>query len=614
MIRRLALASLAALCLVSFASIAPPAAFAQGFHAIHSPDGLDLWVVGDNGIVYRSISGGAEVFSVTVGSAPLRGVGTQGPIAILASNAGTVWRSTNSGGSWSSQTLSGSPDLYGVAFPAPSTAYVCGATGAIWKSADGGLSWNQQFTLTAATFRAIHFTGPLDGWAVGELGTVRRTSDGGESWLPVVVPTTNRLRAIDRAGDVIWIVGERGTCMHSLDGGDNWEHVNLKLDTRSDVTAVKVIDANTIWVAGGGGFVRRTDDGGATWTFLQHKLHGALTGLSVVGNNAQICSSKHRGVFHTLNGGASGDAGRSDARARRSSTSSSTPANVPAARSSRVPADEGRSTARSTNSSTNAKRRRDVAADRDFPRRNQQMQRVRGLAQGHEPLGRRGREQLLRGKIVRSTMPGRIGTRCSRSRSEFGIPLEMHPDKPDTLYFGGDTSVLYRSTDFGAKWAPLMIDSTFRSPCDIVCVPDSSNIDLRRRRDHREHEPSRAVLQVDRRRPDVRDDAQPHGHPRALRDPGHGVQPAAESAVVGTNWSAGGVQRSPDYGITWPTVNTASPAWGIDIARDDPNFIIFGVYSGSGIYMSYDGGASWSNFPWSGSARTTASSRAIAGP
>ena len=223
-----------------------------------------------------------------------------------------MWRSANGGGAWSSQTLSGSPDLYGAAFPAPSTAYVCGSTGAIWNTDDGGVTWHQQFTLTAATFRAIHFTDALDGWAVGDFGTVRRTADGGESWQPIAVPTTNRLRAIDRSGDTIWIVGERGTCMRSLDGGDTWEHVNLKLDARSDVTAVKVISPSTIWIAGGGGFVRRSTDGGATWTFLQHKLHGALTGLSVVGNRAQICSSKHRGVFNSQNNGVVVD----DARGR----------------------------------------------------------------------------------------------------------------------------------------------------------------------------------------------------------------------------------------------------------------------------------------------------------
>jgi hypothetical protein len=60
--------------------------------------------------------------------------------------------------------------------------------------------------------------------------------------------------------------------------------------------------------------------------------------------------------------------------------------------------------------------------------------------------------------------------------------------------------------------------------------------------------------------------------------------------TFGTNWGSGGVQRSTDYGDTWPDVSSVDAAWGVAIAGDDPNCTIFGVYSGGTTYLSIDGG------------------------
>ena len=46
------------------------------------------------------------------------------------------------------------------------------------------------------------------------------------------------------------------------------------------------------------------------------------------------------------------------------------------------------------------------------------------------------------------------------------------------MYFGGDNSHLYRSIDRGLTWNTLPGPYNFRSPCDIVVVPDSSNVIL----------------------------------------------------------------------------------------------------------------------------------------
>src|SRR2546428_13551569 len=114
MIRRTPFVSLLLLVLIGV-----PAASAQGFHAVFSPDGVDVWAVGDSGAIYRSTNSGFDYFRTNAGTAPLRGIAAQGFTALMVSDGGTVWRSTNGGGAWSSQTLSRAPHLKSAAFPSP---------------------------------------------------------------------------------------------------------------------------------------------------------------------------------------------------------------------------------------------------------------------------------------------------------------------------------------------------------------------------------------------------------------------------------------------------------------------------------------------------------------
>src|SRR5574341_930471 len=92
-------------------------AWGQGFHAVTSRDGIDVWAVGDGGVVYRSFDRGANWKSRTLGSTGLWGVGVQGFTVVVVGDSGKVWRSENSGGAWGVTGVTGAPDLRGVATP-----------------------------------------------------------------------------------------------------------------------------------------------------------------------------------------------------------------------------------------------------------------------------------------------------------------------------------------------------------------------------------------------------------------------------------------------------------------------------------------------------------------
>ena len=139
---------LARIALAVLALAAPGVASAQGFHAVFSRDGIDVWAAGNSGELYRSLNGGATWSSGALGNKTLRGVAAQGFTVLACGDSGKIWRSTNSGGTWTLIVATGAPRLNAIAFPNASTAYVVGAGGLILKSTDGGATWNTQTSPT----------------------------------------------------------------------------------------------------------------------------------------------------------------------------------------------------------------------------------------------------------------------------------------------------------------------------------------------------------------------------------------------------------------------------------------------------------------------------------
>src|SRR5262247_947692 len=111
-------------------------AWAQGFQSVYSPDGVDVWAVGDAGTCYRSFDSGTTFTNFALGAGTLRGVMGRGFTHIVIGDAGKLWRSTDNGGTWSTQTIAGTPNLRGIAMPSASIAFIVGDAGTILKSID----------------------------------------------------------------------------------------------------------------------------------------------------------------------------------------------------------------------------------------------------------------------------------------------------------------------------------------------------------------------------------------------------------------------------------------------------------------------------------------------
>lgn len=579
-------------------TLAPQAARAQGFNAVTSKDGIDVIAVGDAGAVYRSFNRGATFASSTIGNKPLRGVAHQGLTAIVVGDSGKVWRSTNNGGGWSIQVIAGTPALRGISMPTALVAYVVGDAGTILKSVDGGASWSPQTSGTGLRLNAVTFTDASNGWVAGAGGTLLQTVDGGANWAPVALGTTNDLYAVAQNGTTVWVGGAFSTAFRSTTGGSSWTQINLHADARPDVRAIMLSSPTNVTLGGGGGYIRKSADNGATWTFVQHDLHGPISSLWWTPTKSFATTSAYKVVLRDTSvakwpmmSGATVTRTWQSVRSLGAFRGATVYGNwydsnilyVMSGGTVYQSRDRGETWAQIGNTAPNS------SAPNAFMVSNRDT----NVFIAATTLSTPGTPRV----IYRSEDRGVTWTTVlTHAYGTYGIPLEQHPDKPDTLVFGGDNDVLYRSIDRGKTWSGWGT-KVFRSPCDIIILPDSSNVwqvgdgitgsgigDLWSSTDGGQNFTFRQ-------------------NANGSEIPGMSSSRLRNSYSIGTTWSSTGARYTSDYGTTWPLISALpgyGQSWGTDTNRDDPNVILVGQYSGGQTELSLDGGVTYQDIALSG--------------
>ncbi|MEO5989149.1 MAG: hypothetical protein ABIU54_03205 [Candidatus Eisenbacteria bacterium] len=591
---------LLALCAIPFAC---GSAGAQGFHAVTSKDGVDVWAVGDSGRVFRSLDAGASYAPGSLGNKSLRGVAHVGFHVLVVGDSGKVWHSSDNGGAFAIQVIPGTPTLRAVVMPAPNVAFAAGDAGTLLRSGNFGATWTSQTSGTSERLNGLSFTDSLNGWACGTAGMLLHTVNGGASWAPVASSTTQELFGVSQRNNGLWVVGANSALLKGSGNGLDLAPVRLRADAQPDVRAVSVQGAGDVWLAGGGGFLRHTQDGGLTWAFAEHVIHAQLSAVAFAGGNGFAVSNRNRAVLHSTGGGAwTLQSGATVSRTWQ-----------------QVRSTPGANQIRGSTLTVNPKDKRTmyVVLGNVLYRSRDEGETWATLNSGISTIDRTnafvispkdtnimliaavttgGTRQVLR------SVDGGLNwtSKLTHAFGEYGIPLEVHPDKPDTVYFGGDADKLYRSFDFGDTWASFGAKS-FRSPCDIVVLPDSANI-IQVGDGITGSGIGELLLSTDSGQTFAKKQ-----NANNSEVPGMASGRLRNSFTLATNWSGAGVRATSDYGQTWPLspdLNVAgqnvTSSWGCDISKDDPNVMIVGQYSGGQTYISLDGGAIFDPVPLAG--------------
>lgn len=173
----------------------------------------------------------------------------------------------------------------------PDTLYMGGDVIGIYKSTDCGESWsfvNRGLQNYAVYGLAIAKSAPGTLYALTVDGAAR-TTDGGAHWTPLAKTRRNELNlsairrisvqpvAVDPTdADKVWIGGGKGTLARSADGGETWETIDFWGGLPAGPGTVGVPRISTVMLSEGAPgrvFVTtadrglfRSEDGGATWT------------------------------------------------------------------------------------------------------------------------------------------------------------------------------------------------------------------------------------------------------------------------------------------------------------------------------------------------------------
>ncbi|MBC8044412.1 MAG: T9SS type A sorting domain-containing protein, partial [Rhizobacter sp.] len=333
--------------------------------------GSSALAIGDGGQVYQSTDGGASYAAsapAAAGGNNLNGLTTSSSFgqrgarkgdgtvstegfgsAVAVGVGGTILRSGDGGGTWSSVQSSGntlndvaSTGNLGTARVGKSdgtvstegfgSAVAVGIGGTILRSGNGGESWNAAASGSSATLNGVAVaddfvlrgarkgdgTLSTEGFgsavAVGVGGTILRSGDGGESWNAAfaraakgnVAASTNaitsqNLNAVSFASQSIVVVtGDGGTILRSTDSGASWSIIGS--GTAKNLTSVKMINASDGYIAGEIGTLLKTTDGGETWNREGSPTTEDLNAIAITGNGTAFSAGTASTVVKTETG------------------------------------------------------------------------------------------------------------------------------------------------------------------------------------------------------------------------------------------------------------------------------------------------------------------------
>lgn len=179
---------------------------------------------------------------------------------------GRIYKSMDSGTTWTLQESTTSSTLREVHFIDELTGFACGGSGLFLKTIDGGVTWASQ-TIGTEPIKDINFSDALNGVAVGSWGTLRYTTNGGITWSTPQYTTLKHLNKITRTPNKIVVAGDDGLIITSTDNGVSWTE-----SFQGTLSFYAIASYGNDIFTGGDGILYKSADEAQNWTV-------ALTGI-----------------------------------------------------------------------------------------------------------------------------------------------------------------------------------------------------------------------------------------------------------------------------------------------------------------------------------------------
>lgn len=561
--------------------------FSQGFNSIHTPDGINIIAVGNQGKMYRSSNTGNTWAGYIVNSDNFHSVFSLNNDVWISGDNGNIYKTAKNNSPIATYNVGASFSINSICFYNSSVGFLCGDGGKIYKSVNGGQDWTPINTgIQNIKLNSISFLDEMKGVVTGDNGVVYITDNSGTSWTLQSTGTTRNLLKTKYYSDGIIVVGEYGTILTKETTG-LWSSVITRTD--SDIRGICGPAFNNTHVCGGGGFIRNNSNGSSN--FFNFEINPMLANLvDIYYYNANLgfaVSSLNNAIIKTTNGGTSWDLPTGTAVSMnwvvKTPSGSGIGNNL-----CMHPKDRNSAFVVYGNK---------VYVSRDRSETWTQISTISVGTRAHSfyvsPLDTNiwlAAIESSPDKVVRTTDYGATwNSIIAYDFSTYGQPLEMDQNNPFVFYFApsnGSNIGVFKSTDIGATFnliAPYN-NSAINQPCDLIVMWDSSN-----------------VLYMGDDGADIFKSVD-YGFSWTQVKPGSSSEVPSmcntvfdKSICYATTWGSSQVFKTINYGNTWNiTSNNSGSGWGSDMCHEDPTVVLTGNY-GSQSYLSTNAGANFSN-------------------
>ncbi len=297
-----------------------PAQLPESLNAICFLDEANGFVGGSNGGIYKTTNSGKSWTAVTSGvSAPIYSIFFVNKLEGFAAGGesscggtgctptgGFILRTQNGGQTWVKvYTPTAKVAIDGIYFTSASTGFCIGIT-TIYKTTDGGSTWSEYpFENLGGKMMKVKFADAKNGFVVCLSDKIIKTTDGGATW-QVTNPGFNLgYYDLALAGGTVYTVGQ-GKVIKSTNNGSSWTLLN---NAPEDIFSAYFLNNNQGIVFGrgkysGGDFgysyasMYITHDGGTTWQGSDDIMdYGLIQSLSFPDNSSMGYAVNGNQVF-----------------------------------------------------------------------------------------------------------------------------------------------------------------------------------------------------------------------------------------------------------------------------------------------------------------------------
>jgi photosystem II stability/assembly factor-like uncharacterized protein len=297
---------------ISWSKLFYRSAFSELNRSICFTDENNGYMVGDyESVVWRSTDGGSHWTSDSCIASgyftKIRFFSKQTGVCVAP--AGKIGRTTNAGLTWTDVSTQGHT-YSSISCPDSLTGYIAGylnSTAIIMKTMNAGASWHTVTYPYGANDKiyGIHFLNKDTGWVVCREGKISKTTDGGDTWttsIPYSRLTLYGCSSIGK-GDSVWAAGSFGSILFSSDGGSNWilqysindvNYINLSLQMFSDGTG---------YASGTHGFFIATTNFGNEWKRVNIRNGNGISDMYFLNKNIGWMAGASGFIMKTTTGG-----------------------------------------------------------------------------------------------------------------------------------------------------------------------------------------------------------------------------------------------------------------------------------------------------------------------